>query len=91
MKSPISSTTQLLGRRTVPAGAISAPERDVHVMPRRSVPAFFANVISPGGDGIQVVIADEGLDHGLGGLVQMILGNSGDYPVTVTTPAPGEV
>jgi hypothetical protein len=77
-------------RRTVTAGVIRAPERNVHVMPRRSVPALSTDVIRPVGDGIQVIAADERLDHDLRGLIQVILGDGGNDPVTVTTPTPAE-
>jgi hypothetical protein len=59
-------------------------------MPRRSVPTLSTDVIRPVGNGIQVVVADERLDHNLGGLVQVIFGDRGDDLVAFTTPAPAE-
>ena len=59
-------------------------------MPRRSVPALSTDVIRPVGDGIQVIAADERLDHNLGGFIQVILGDRGNDSVSFTTPAPAE-
>jgi hypothetical protein len=73
-------------RRTIPDGFICAPERNIYVMPRRSVPALSTDVISPRCNGVQVIVTNERLDHHSCGFVQMILGNRADDLVSFTAP-----
>jgi hypothetical protein len=50
--------------------------------------SLFANVVSPGRDGIQMVVSNEGLDHYPRCLIEMIFSDGGDDLMPLATPAP---
>jgi hypothetical protein len=74
-------------RFAISRGAVGASQRNVDVMPRRCVMPLCVNIVSPSRDGIQAVVSDEGLDHHLGGFIEMVFGDSGDGLMPFVTPA----
>jgi len=69
------------------SGVVCGAERDIDVMARRSFVALPADVVGPGGDGVQVVVPNERLDHDFGLFAEVICGDCGDDPVTLAAPA----
>jgi hypothetical protein len=67
---------------------VLAAQRDIHVMPRLGLRSLPANVIRPRRDGVQVIVPEEGLNHHLGGFIEVVFGDGGDDLMAFMPPTP---